>query len=941
MSIVITCGFCDEYCETLQSQLLELGLNPPAATNSDEISPAGLATRFTVPKRSSRSRSTKQKPGAAWQNAATDIVLTNASRTPWGWAAPQNVKMLDFWQSFDPNTRFVIAFASPADAIARVTATENSFDPQFLEKQYKAWVRYYKAALDFYQRNSDVSLLVNFSAPQTYQSLPNLVSDRLDLPVGNKSLSLDAITDVIVGRNVSPLLRIIASTFVSSKSDGLELYQSLENAADIPSGSAETVLAEPQNALRELSNLVDKKALQDARDELANERENSQRSRNEAQRLQRIQLEELIPSLDAARREVQTLRHSDEEVKSSLNSANERIQTLETSLSSIRAEKTHLQDKFEGVKTELEQCRSSSENEISSLQSQLVSQHVDLEKEKANFEEATRALELSQNEAQRLQRIQLEELMPSLESARREIETLQQSIAEAKSLVKDAEARELKLETELSAAEAKNNELQSMLDNAKTQLEQSRKVAEDDVSSLQSQLVSQRTDLEQETKNFLEAQKALEISNGELKVAVEEGEHHKAELEAYKTAVQSLEERAALVTDLEGQIVALNEQVAEGQRVLEDTRSQLQSELDDARGNVENVTNHNQTLQDELADMHQQLERLRTETDGWIDVYNESQQNKEDIEHELQAAYQQADKLHAEVNTLNLELTHAHSANKTAFEQLHIALTQADKSDQVLNKTEELQGMVEQMIAQQQASDLSTKSEEHSSLLESRLEKALADNELLNLQLYQAQDELQRISRAQIAKTPTETASRRSTSTPRKTSPPAKAEIKSVTPASTQAVIDLRQFIEGHNWHNAEHDGRWAGPDKTSTIILPVMQPNTYMMKIEVVAAMSRDILDKLQLKLNGAVLPKTTTILSNLQGPLATARRLKANLTGVEHPYPAVVSSPIDLKDYNAERRPTLSLEFPRTLCPADMGENDTRRLALRIKKITLDPAS
>ncbi|MBV5342531.1 hypothetical protein JZU68_02590, partial [bacterium] len=61
--------------------------------------------------------------------------------------------------------------------------------------------------------------------------------------------------------------------------------------------------------------------------------------------------------------------------------------------------------------------------------------------------------------------------------------------------------------------------------------------------------------------------------------------------------------------------------------------------------------------------------------------------------------------------------------------------------------------------------------------------------------------------------------------------------------------------IAGSNWYYPESDGRWAGPDRSSSIQLPLLRPGYYALNLDIVDAMAPEIVTDMELLLNGASL--------------------------------------------------------------------------------------
>lgn len=143
----------------------------------------------------------------------------------------------------------------------------------------------------------------------------------------------------------------------------------------------------------------------------------------------------------------------------------------------------------------------------------------------------------------------------------------------------------------------------------------------------------------------------------------------------------------------------------------------------------------------------------------------------------------------------------------------------------------------------------------------------------------------------------------------------------SVEPA-VELRLDLRGDIDGDNWYFAEQDGRWAGPETRSVLRVPALADGQYQLQVDVVDAMDRRILSATSLELNG------------------TPLRLKIDgrgLRGVRGLLRARFATA------DIERRPVweFRLGFPSVVSPAQRGSDDKRRLAIRVKSLTVAPVA
>lgn len=144
------------------------------------------------------------------------------------------------------------------------------------------------------------------------------------------------------------------------------------------------------------------------------------------------------------------------------------------------------------------------------------------------------------------------------------------------------------------------------------------------------------------------------------------------------------------------------------------------------------------------------------------------------------------------------------------------------------------------------------------------------------------------------------------------------------------AKIDLRSYLNGTGWHAAEQFGRWAGLELNSTVKIPGLMRNDYLLSLEIVDAMDLDIVENLEISFDGMPLRSKKKILSSMGGRLAPIRRLKAKLERVEKPYPILVSAIIPSEIVSVDNfSHEITIHSPSAISPAQSGAKDARTLS------------
>lgn len=128
--------------------------------------------------------------------------------------------------------------------------------------------------------------------------------------------------------------------------------------------------------------------------------------------------------------------------------------------------------------------------------------------------------------------------------------------------------------------------------------------------------------------------------------------------------------------------------------------------------------------------------------------------------------------------------------------------------------------------------------------------------------------------------------------------------------------IDLRSPFAGYGWYQAEPEGRWAGPEKESGLILQNLVSGKYSLVIEIINEIEQGVVDGLFLSLNGTL--------------LETRRLLPGFPTLMETSFvvPGIMEQPCAI----------LVFHFPRTISPTMLASGeDTRKLAIQVRHLRL----
>jgi hypothetical protein len=187
--------------------------------------------------------------------------------------------------------------------------------------------------------------------------------------------------------------------------------------------------------------------------------------------------------------------------------------------------------------------------------------------------------------------------------------------------------------------------------------------------------------------------------------------------------------------------------------------------------------------------------------------------------------------------------------------------------------------------------------------LQSRNTGLIHENELLMLQVRQIREELE----YQVAKCEQHEANFRRAMQQRE------FQARFMHRHLANVVIDMRQEIDGENWYYPEHDGRWAGPNEVSSVRMPALGQGTYEGQLDVTDSMDAEILRRTELSFNGNPL--------HLSNDCAN--------------YPALVTFLFTVDDIESCPIWEFQLKFPKLISPAQLGSDDRRNLAIKLRSM------
>lgn len=230
MAIVLTTGFPRSKPEFVHSVLSHAGLEDASPCVKTELSPTAITSRTLADLKVDAAdwENVRQiNPSKLCQALTVDLAIANLNKQNWGWADPNNIRLLNFWYNFDPQTRFCLVYTSPEMVAANLSATE-PITARSLQDMLEQWRIYNEELLAFYNRHNARCVLVNFDVLAQPRKLLDICDQKLGVQLsGGEQKCENASTDHAIER-------LAIRTLLGGSHRFEPLYQELESCADLP-----------------------------------------------------------------------------------------------------------------------------------------------------------------------------------------------------------------------------------------------------------------------------------------------------------------------------------------------------------------------------------------------------------------------------------------------------------------------------------------------------------------------------------------------------------------------------------------------------------------------------------------------------------------------------------------------------------------------------------
>ncbi|EFX92827.1 hypothetical protein HMPREF0027_0119 [Actinobacillus ureae ATCC 25976] len=173
-----------------------------------------------------------------WDHLALDLMLGNLDQSFWGWANPDALDVLEYWQRVDPNIHFVFVYDSPNSVLLQYTEEQIlSLDENQVRSELESWIDYNKKMLNTFEKVRDRAVLI--SSKQLIEFSENSIKTvyaQIQAPVkldSNKTSQLSVITEKSALEN-KQLEYFFIDSMLKKHTDVLAAYEELQTYSDLP-----------------------------------------------------------------------------------------------------------------------------------------------------------------------------------------------------------------------------------------------------------------------------------------------------------------------------------------------------------------------------------------------------------------------------------------------------------------------------------------------------------------------------------------------------------------------------------------------------------------------------------------------------------------------------------------------------------------------------------
>ncbi|MDO9024554.1 hypothetical protein [Zwartia sp.] len=534
--------------------------------------------------------------GRVWEQLASDLFLANLDQPVWGWSSVQSLPLLDFWQSFDPQLRFVLVVTSAQRYIAH--ALDSGEPMPAVSVLMERWAAQHMQMLQFYHRFPNKTVLVD-------------VDQCIENPVGLIKACQQAWGVELEKVHFPSLAALQFSTMTRFLASGLSQADDQWQALQSELWSSATPIGTPGGNAFDVDVSV---AVDAYRDEKSNVDQALQASLHQQQE----QSEKLQRAILAAQVEREHIQGERQQLQEALETTRTQLDVSTTAAETVQAEVAQLKKSLDTAQAELPTLRAESEalaREKEQLAAQLATkttEYANLEKSSAQQNQQIQTLQSKHDEVTAQHKETQEEadlLLAQLHQVQEELETYFLKHQESEKQIKDSQANAAHIKKSLDAVQTELPPLKAKVEALAKEKDQ-----------LKAQLVNKTAEFEKLQKELQAAQAGLGAQKTQSSEFTKQLEALKAQLATKTTEHANLEKSSSQQNQ---QLKALQTQHDEVTAQFKETQEEadlLLAQLHQVQEELENYFLKYQDTKHEVEQADQRWKRMLQRIPDYFDL---------------------------------------------------------------------------------------------------------------------------------------------------------------------------------------------------------------------------------------------------------------------------------------------------------------------------------
>lgn len=154
MTVIIQAGHSSSYSSVLMENLHKHGLEKADKSYTHKLTHIEIVENLTK----IQGKFSNMKGNSISDNIVTDFLLGNIDKKNWGWEAEKNLLLLDYWQTIEPDTSFLLVFDHPRYIFEKVEQSDLTLE--YIANLVDEWLNYHQEMLYIHKKYKNKSFLI-------------------------------------------------------------------------------------------------------------------------------------------------------------------------------------------------------------------------------------------------------------------------------------------------------------------------------------------------------------------------------------------------------------------------------------------------------------------------------------------------------------------------------------------------------------------------------------------------------------------------------------------------------------------------------------------------------------------------------------------------------------------------------------------------------------